>query len=69
MERENVEKQLFEVEILKSIYSNSNEFVFDDEDAYYEAQAFLSNPDDKTLLVRKLGFSIKFNVDQVNANY
>lgn len=67
MEKENIEKQLFEIEVLRSIYSNTNEFIFDNDDAYFETQAFLSNPEDKTLLGRKLGFSIKFSIDCIDA--
>lgn len=63
MELENIEKQLFEIEILKSIYSNSNEFHIEDEEAVLDAEAFLLNPKDKSLLRRRLGFVIKFNAD------
>ncbi|RNA15973.1 RWD domain-containing 2B [Brachionus plicatilis] len=68
MEKENIEKQLLEIEVLRSIYSNLNEFTFDNEDAFIEAQVFLSQPDDKTLLEKKLGFSIKFSADGVDDN-
>lgn len=63
MEQENIEKQLFELEVLKSIFSNSNELSVEDEEAVLELQAFLSSPDDKSLLQRKLGFVIRFNAD------
>jgi hypothetical protein len=68
--RENIEKQLMEIEILKSIYANTNEFVIEDEEALLDAECFLETPENIELLRRKLGFEIKFCVDadQKSAN-
>ena len=62
--KENIEKQLIEIEILQSIYSNSNEFSLEDQEARLDSQFFLSQDTcDTSLLRRKLGFVIKFSVD------
>jgi hypothetical protein len=59
----NIEKQLMELEILQSIYSNSNEFVIEDEEAVHGVREFLANPKVKRLPSCNLGFVIKFNSD------
>ena len=69
----NIEKQLEEIEILKSIYSNSNEFQIEDELAFLEAQVFVSSNKqefDLNELNRKLGFIIKFivEIDDITSN-
>lgn len=61
----NVEKQLSELEILQSIYPNSNELVIEDENAVRVAQAFLQ--DDQKLIdstqLLNIGFAIRFTAD------
>lgn len=64
MTESNIEKQLIEIEILKSIYPNSNEFQIEDEDALFEAQIFAEKQD--KLFKRNLGFIIKLNADIKN---
>ena len=59
---ENIEKQLVEIEILSSIYSNVNEFKIEDPLAVFEAKQFLT---DKILPMRSIGFIIKFTADIV----
>lgn len=41
--RSNIELQLTELEILQSIYSNDDEFVNEDLEAFVEAQDFVDN--------------------------
>ena len=62
----NIEKQLVEIEILKSIYPNSNEFQIEDEEALLEAQLFLSKQEKS--FMRNLGFIIKLNADIIKEN-
>ena len=57
---ENIEKQLVEIEILSSIYSNLNEFIIEDPLAVVEAKQFLT---DQILPSRSIGFIIKFTAD------
>lgn len=59
--KSNIELQLTEIEILQSIYSNTDEFVIEDMDAFEEARLFISN--DCDVFTRNLGFIIKINVD------
>ena len=61
----NFEKQLFELEILQSIFANSNELVIEDEDAIKEIKEFsVSSSENISLIPRcNLGFVIKFNAD------
>jgi hypothetical protein len=62
--KENIEMQLMEIEILQSIYSNSNEFSLEDQEALDDMQRFLaSNASNRQLVRRKLGFVLKFAVD------
>jgi hypothetical protein len=63
---ENIEKQLFEIEILKSIYSNPNEFTIEDNEALIEANEFLSEKSLYKIPERTLGFIIKFNANSNN---
>lgn len=58
---DNIEKQLTEIEILKSIYSNSNEFQIEDEGALLEASLFVNRQENE--FKRNLGFFIKINAD------
>jgi hypothetical protein len=64
----NIEKQLVEIEILKSIYPNLNEFQIEDEEALLEAQLFLSKQENS--FKRNLGFIIKLNaeIDDLSQN-
>lgn len=62
--KSNIELQLTEIEILQSIYSNTDEFFIEDMDAFAEAQFFVSNECD--LFTRNLGFIIKIDVDIEN---
>ena len=61
VDESNIEKQLVEIEILKSIYPNVNEFQIEDEDALLEAQLFLSKQE--ISFKRNLGFIIKLNAE------
>lgn len=62
--RENIEKQLMEIEILKSIYSNENEFSIEDQEALLDSESFLNGvSNDMSLLKRKLGYVLKFQVN------
>jgi hypothetical protein len=61
--RENIEKQLTEIEILKSIYSNLNEFHVEDDEAVVEAQKFIEIKDKPMIFKRKLGFVVKFSIE------
>lgn len=67
---ENIEKQLMELEVLQSIYSNTNELVIEDEEAVYDAREYLanSNANANQLLKRNLGFVIKFSTDVASDN-
>jgi hypothetical protein len=57
---ENIEKQLEEIEILKSIYPNPKEFSIEDEYAIYEANEFLCNKGlNNKNLKRRIGYIIK----------
>ena len=56
---ENIEKQLEEIEILKSIYPNPREFSIEDDDAIYEANEFLCDKDVNKILKRRIGYIIK----------
>lgn len=58
---ENIEKQLLEIEILKNVYSNPNEFSIEDEEAYCDANNFIR--DRKFVLLKNLGFVLKFNIN------
>lgn len=60
---ENIEKQLTEIEILKSIYSNPKEFSIEDELALYEANEFLATKNLNLIPQHTLSFIIKFNVN------
>jgi hypothetical protein len=64
----NIEKQLVEIEILKSIYPNLNEFQIEDEEALLEAQLFLSKQENS--FKRNLGFIVKLNaeIDDLSQN-
>lgn len=60
----NFEKQLFELEILQSIFANSNELVIEDEDAVKEVKEFSVSSSENISIPRcNLGFVIKFNAD------
>ena len=61
--RNSIQQQLTEIEILKSIYPNSNEFVIEDEGALFEAQLYVENEDSDFKLEQNLGFVIKFNAE------
>jgi hypothetical protein len=63
--QENIEKQLTEIEILKSIYSNPNEFLIEDQQALLEAEFYATNKTNNSnlSLPRSLGFIIKFSAD------
>lgn len=60
---ENFEKQLEEIEILKSIYSNPNEFLIEDEYALFEMNEFLCDKDVNKIPQHRIGFIIKFNAN------
>ena len=70
---ENIEKQLTEIEILKSIYSNSNEFTLEDEEALVDATELIGNGfEEGSTLNKSLGFVLNFSIlrnieeDQIN---
>ena len=71
---ENIEKQVTEIEILQSIYSNPNEFQIEDETALEQAKDFLDKYNrkiDPSLLVhsepeRTLSFIVKLNAEIVD---
>ena len=58
--QENIEKQLTEIELISSIYSNSNEFVIEDPEAITEGKLFLTS---RKLPERRIGYIIRFNVE------
>jgi hypothetical protein len=58
---ENMEKQLLEIEILKSVYANQNEFNIEDEEAFCDANYFVKER--QLFLLKNLGFIIKFNLN------
>jgi hypothetical protein len=58
--KEDIRTQLNEIEVLKSIYSNTNEFQIEDEEALMDANDFLMA--DGAVLTRNIGFVIRFNV-------
>lgn len=63
--RSNIELQLTELEILQSIYSNDDEFVNEDLEAFVEAQDFVDN---KLHEFRNtLSFIIKLNAEIENS--
>ena len=70
---ENIEKQVTEIEILQSIYSNPNEFQIEDATALDQAKDFLDKYNQKldpSLLVhsepeRCLSFIVKLNAEIV----
>ncbi len=60
--KSNIDLQLTEIEILKSIYSNDDEFLIEDQDAFIEAQLFIANKTDSSqVFARNIGFIIKIN--------
>ena len=63
--QENIEKQLAEIEMISSIYSNTNEFLIEDPIAILEAEAFLTS---KQVPARSLGYIIKFGVSLIDSN-
>jgi hypothetical protein len=58
--KDNIRMQLNEIEILKSIYSRTNEFQAEDEDALMEAEEFLGSKN--IVLKRNISFLIRFNL-------
>lgn len=64
---ENIEKQLEEIEIIKSIYSNPNEFSLEDPDAVEDAIEFVNKfksiESDSFSLSKTISFIIKIGVD------
>ena len=63
--QENVQKQLAEIELISSIYSNTNEFIIEDPIAVSEAESFLVNNE---FPKRSLGYIIKFSVSIKESN-
>ena len=63
--QDNIYKQLEEIELISSIYSNTNEFVIEDPEAIEEFRSFLTT---KKLPKRNIGYIIKFNVDVTENN-
>lgn len=63
--RANIEKQLLELEILQSIYANSNELVIEDESAVDLARLFLDDKAKPGELVN-IGFVIRFTADAID---
>ena len=71
---ENIEKQVTEIEILQSIYSNPNEFQIEDEKALEQAKDFLDQYNanaDPSLLIqsepeRCLSFIVKLNAEIID---
>jgi hypothetical protein len=61
----NIYKQLEEIELISSIYSNTNEFVIEDPEAIEECRSFLTT---KKLPKRNIGYIIKFNLDVTENN-
>ena len=62
---ENIEKQLVEIEILKSIYSNPSEYSIEDEYALCEANEFILKKNMNYIPQHRIGFIIKFNANSV----
>ena len=65
LKKDNVEKQLSEIELISSIYANTNEFVIEDPQALLEAKSLLET---NKLPKRNIGYIIKFNVDIIENN-
>jgi hypothetical protein len=65
LKKENIEKQLSEIELISSIYANTNEFVIEDSQALLEAKSLLET---NKLPKRNIGYIIKFNVDIIENN-
>jgi len=63
--QENIEKQLSEIELISSIYANTNEFIIEDPEALEECRTFLTT---KEIPKRNIGYIIKFNVDVITEN-
>lgn len=61
-----LEKQLFEVELLQSIFSNSNEFVIEDNDALNWTREFLADAARLPPPPINLGFVIRFSADSLD---
>ena len=65
----NIEKQLLELEILQSIYSNDNELIIEDEEALCDAREYLVRDTSKDDINsgnrtgRQIGFVIKFSTE------
>ncbi len=63
--KENIGVQLNEIEILKSIYSNTNEFQIEDEEALMDATEFLET--EKSILSRNISFLIRITIQSDQA--